>query len=102
MPKLKTHSGASKRFTKTGTGKFKRGHSKMRHILTSKETKTKRKLAHSTLVSDADYKKVARMIPYARSARECKGRKAPGFKAERSGSKRVKRSARERILPPAA
>jgi large subunit ribosomal protein L35 len=65
MPKLKTHKGAAKRFKKTGTGKIVRGQSKMRHILTSKETKTKRKLAHSTLVSDADYKKVARMIPYA-------------------------------------
>jgi large subunit ribosomal protein L35 len=65
MPKLKTHRGAAKRFKKTGTGKFLRGQSKMRHILTSKETKTKRKLAHSTLVSDADHKKVARMIPYA-------------------------------------
>ena len=40
-PKLKTHSGAAKRFKKTGTGKFKRGHSKMRHILTSKNNKTK-------------------------------------------------------------
>ncbi len=42
MPKLKTHSGAAKRFKKTGTGKFKRGQSKMRHILTSKATKTKK------------------------------------------------------------
>ena len=65
MPKLKTHRGAAKRFKKTGTGKFKRGQSKMRHILTSKETKTKRKLAASALVSDADHAKVARMIPYA-------------------------------------
>ena len=44
MPKLKTHSGAAKRFKKTGTGKFKRGHSKMRHILTSKNNKTKSRL----------------------------------------------------------
>jgi large subunit ribosomal protein L35 len=65
MPKLKTHKGAAKRFSKTGTGKIKRGQSKMRHILTSKATKTKRKLAHGALVSDADYAKVARMIPYA-------------------------------------
>jgi large subunit ribosomal protein L35 len=65
MPKLKTHRGAAKRFKKTGTGKIKRGQAKMRHILTSKETKTKRKLAHSALVSDADHAKVARMIPYA-------------------------------------
>src|SRR3984957_12166425 len=65
MPKLKTHKGAAKRFKKTGTGKIVRGQSKMRHVLTSKETKTKRKLAHSALVSDADHAKVARMIPYA-------------------------------------
>jgi large subunit ribosomal protein L35 len=65
MPKLKTHSGAAKRFKKTGTGKFKRGQSKMRHILTSKSTKTKRKLGSITLVSVADSPKVARMIPYA-------------------------------------
>ena len=44
MPKLKTHSGAAKRFSKTGTGKIKRGQTKTRHILTSKAPKTKRKL----------------------------------------------------------
>jgi large subunit ribosomal protein L35 len=65
MPKLKTHSGAAKRFKKTGTGKFKRGQSKMRHILTSKATKTKRKLGGIVLVSEADAPKVARMLPYA-------------------------------------
>jgi large subunit ribosomal protein L35 len=65
MPKLKTHSGAAKRFSKTGTGKIKRGQTKTRHILTSKSPKTKRKLGRTLLVSDGDYKKVARMIPYA-------------------------------------
>jgi len=65
MPKLKTHSGAAKRFSKTGTGKIKRGHTKTRHILSSKSPKTKRKLGKSGLVSDGDYAKVARMIPYA-------------------------------------
>lgn len=65
MPKLKTHKGAAKRFKKTGTGKYVRGQSKMRHILTSKDKKTKRRLRQSTLVSDADHDKVARMIPYA-------------------------------------
>jgi large subunit ribosomal protein L35 len=65
MPKLKTHTGAAKRFKKTGTGKIKRGQTKMRHILTSKATKTKRKLAGAALVSDGDHAKVARMIPYA-------------------------------------
>jgi len=65
MPKLKTHTGAAKRFSKTGTGKIKRGQTKTRHILTSKGPKTKRKLGRTVLVSDGDYKKVARMIPYA-------------------------------------
>jgi large subunit ribosomal protein L35 len=65
MPKLKTHSGAAKRFTKTASGKFKRGQSKMRHILTSKATKTKRHLGGSVLVSVADTPKIARMLPYA-------------------------------------
>ena len=65
MPKLKTHSGAAKRFTKTASGKFKRGQSKIRHILTSKETKSKRHLGQSVLVSKADTPKIARMLPYA-------------------------------------
>ena len=65
MPKLKTHTGAKKRFSKTGTGKIKRGQTKTRHILTSKAPKTKRKLGRILLVSDGDFKKVARMIPYA-------------------------------------
>jgi large subunit ribosomal protein L35 len=65
MPKLKTHTGAAERFSKTGTGKIKRGQTKTRHILTSKGPKTKRKLGKTVLVSDGDYKKVARMIPYA-------------------------------------
>jgi large subunit ribosomal protein L35 len=64
MPKLKTHKGAAKRFKLTGTGKVKRGHAKLRHILTSKDKKTKRKLGKSALVSDGDLLKVKRMIPY--------------------------------------
>ena len=65
MPKMKTHSGAAKRFKKTGTGKFKRGQSKMRHILTSKDSKTKSKLVKIVLVSVADTPKIARMLPSA-------------------------------------
>ena len=65
MPKLKSHRGAMKRFSKTGTGKIKRGQTKTRHILSSKSPKTKRKLGKMVLVSDGDFKKVARMIPYA-------------------------------------
>ena len=64
MPKLKTHSGAAKRFKKTGTGKIKRGHAFKRHILTSKGTKRKRQLDTNTLVSPADERRIRRMIPY--------------------------------------
>jgi large subunit ribosomal protein L35 len=64
MPKLKTHSGAAKRFKKTGSGKFKRGHAKLRHILTSKDTKVKRKLAKQVVVDDTEHAKLKRMLPY--------------------------------------
>jgi large subunit ribosomal protein L35 len=62
--KLKTHRGAAKRFRKTGTGKIVRGHSSARHILTKKSRKRKRELDKDTLVSKADHRRVARMIPY--------------------------------------
>ncbi len=64
MPKLKTHSGAAKRFKKTASGKVKRGHSFLRHILTSKNKKRKRQLGSTTLVDPADTPKIKRMIPY--------------------------------------
>lgn len=66
MPKLKTHKGAAKRFRRTATGKFKRGHSHARHILTKKSSKRKRNLDIDTLISDADQKRVERMLPYGR------------------------------------
>jgi large subunit ribosomal protein L35 len=62
--KLKTHRGAAKRFRKTASGKFKRGQSFKRHILTSKTTKRKRALRKSVLVADADQSKLERMLPY--------------------------------------
>jgi large subunit ribosomal protein L35 len=65
MPKLKTHKGAQKRFKKTGTGKFKRGCSHQRHILTSKTAKRKRQLDMGASVDKADQKRVEAMLPYA-------------------------------------
>jgi len=62
MPKLKTNSGAKKRFTLTGTGKIKRKHAFKRHILTKKTTKQKRNLTHDTLVSRADVKNVRSLL----------------------------------------
>jgi large subunit ribosomal protein L35 len=64
MPKIKTNRGAAKRFRKTGTGKIRRNKAFTSHILTKKSTKRKRDLRHSTLVSPADAKNVARLIPY--------------------------------------
>jgi large subunit ribosomal protein L35 len=62
--KLKTHRGAAKRFTKTASGKFKRGSAFKRHILTSKTTKRKRGLRKSSLVAEQDQAKLERMLPY--------------------------------------
>jgi large subunit ribosomal protein L35 len=64
MPKMKTHRGAAKRFKKTGTGKFLRSKAFKQHILTSKDRKRKRGLRGLVLVSAADSKKLARMLPY--------------------------------------
>ncbi|HNQ61413.1 MAG TPA: 50S ribosomal protein L35 [Bacteroidia bacterium] len=62
MPKVKTHSGSKKRFSLTGTGKIKRKHAYKSHILTKKETKQKRNLTGTTIVSDSDYNRVAKML----------------------------------------
>ncbi len=66
MPKLKTHKGAQKRFRKTASGKFKRGKSHARHILTKKSSKRKRNLDIDTYVAKADQKLVEAMLPYGR------------------------------------
>jgi len=62
MPKMKTQRGAAKRFKKTATGKIKRNKAFKTHILTKMSPKRKRQLRKSTLVSDADIKRVRRMI----------------------------------------
>ncbi|MGV3540743.1 MAG: 50S ribosomal protein L35 [Rufibacter sp.] len=62
MPKMKSKSGAKKRFTLTGTGKVKRKHAFKSHILTKKTTKQKRNLTHAGLVSEADQANVLRML----------------------------------------
>jgi len=62
MPKVKTKSGAKKRFKLTGTGKIKRQHAFHSHILTKKETKQKRNLVHDTLVHESDVARVKKML----------------------------------------
>ena len=54
MPKVKTNSGAKKRFALTGTGKIKRKHAFHSHILTKKTKKQKRNLVHAGLVDSTD------------------------------------------------
>ncbi len=62
MPKMKSKSGAKKRFKLTGTGKIKRKHAYKSHILTKKTTKRKRNLTYSTLVNQADEKNIKEML----------------------------------------
>ena len=62
MPKMKSKSGAKKRFELTGTGKVKRKHAYKSHILTKKSTKRKRNLTYSTLVDKADMANVKEML----------------------------------------
>lgn len=62
MPKMKTNSGAKKRFTLTGTGKIKRKHAYHSHILTKKTKKQKRNLAYTGLVDKADEKRIKKLL----------------------------------------
>ena len=64
MPKMKTHSGSAKRFSRTGTGKLKRNKANRQHILTKKRTKRKRGLRQHDLVSSDDTPRVRRLLPY--------------------------------------
>ena len=64
MPKMKTHRGAAKRFRKTANGKIKRSRAYKGHILTKKTSKRKRQLDQPALISDADRRRISRMIPY--------------------------------------
>lgn len=65
MPKMKTKSGAAKRFRVRAGGSIKRGQAFKRHILTKKTTKNKRHLRGSVAVHDSDVKSVRAMMPYA-------------------------------------
>ena len=62
MPKMKTNSGAKKRFTKTASGKLKRHKAFRSHILSTKSQKRKRHLRKSTLVSPEETKRLRILI----------------------------------------
>ncbi|MBQ3390869.1 MAG: 50S ribosomal protein L35 [Clostridia bacterium] len=64
MPKIKTHSGAKKRFKLTKNGKIKRSSTKRRHILNKKTTKLKRSLRMPTYADKTNEKQIKRLLPY--------------------------------------
>ena len=65
MPKMKTKSGAAKRFRIRAGGSIKRSKAYLRHILTKKSTKRKRALRGTTGVHETNTKSVRSMMPYA-------------------------------------
>ena len=62
--KVKSHSGASKRFHKTGTGKFMRKKAGKRHILTTKKRDRKRRLSGSVVADETRAAALRRLLPY--------------------------------------
>lgn len=62
MPKMKTHSGAKKRFSKTGSGKIKRNRARMRHLMRKKTTKAKRHLRNGVIVHAAEHARIERLL----------------------------------------
>jgi large subunit ribosomal protein L35 len=65
MPKMKSNSGAAKRFKKNAAGNFKRGQSHLRHILTKKSSKRKRHLGEMLEIHANDKRQINRLLPYA-------------------------------------
>lgn len=63
MPKLKTNRSAAKRFTATGSGKIRRRKQNLRHILTKKNAKRKRRLGQGALVDKANERAVRALVP---------------------------------------
>lgn len=64
MPKIKTRRAAAKRFSVTGTGKFKRRKQNLRHILTKKNAKRRMRLGQGAMVDSTNERAVKRMCPY--------------------------------------
>ena len=63
MPKLKTNRSAAKRFRATGSGKIRRRKQNLRHILTKKNAKRKRRLGQGALVDKANERAVRALVP---------------------------------------
>lgn len=65
MPKVKTHKGAAKRFKFTSSGKIKRSKAFRSHLLEHKSPEMKRDNKKGGLVSDGDFERVKKMLPYS-------------------------------------
>jgi large subunit ribosomal protein L35 len=63
MPKMKSNSGAAKRFKRTGSGKIRKNSAFTSHILTTKTTKRKRNLRKSSIMAPSDAKRIKVLIP---------------------------------------
>jgi large subunit ribosomal protein L35 len=67
MPKMKTHSGAKKRFRKTGTGRIRARHAFTSHNMGKKPAKRKRRLGRPVEVAKSDLGEVKRLLGGGRS-----------------------------------
>lgn len=65
MPKMKTHRGAAKRLRVTGSGRVRRGKAGLSHLMRGKSANRLRGLRKHDMVSDADEKRIKRLLPYA-------------------------------------
>ena len=64
MPKIKTHTGAKKRFKLSKSGKVIRAHANKTHILNKKTTKRTRNLRKTTVADKTNVAQIKRLIPY--------------------------------------
>jgi large subunit ribosomal protein L35 len=64
MPKMKTRRSAAKRYTVTGSGKVRYKKQGLRHILTKKSSKRKRKLRHAAILSKVEAQRARTLLPY--------------------------------------
>ena len=65
MPKMKTKKAAAKRYHVTGTGKVRYKKQGLRHILTKKNAKRKRRLRLPAILSSVETKRVKQLLPYS-------------------------------------
>jgi large subunit ribosomal protein L35 len=62
MPKMKTHSGANKRFRLTGTGKVMRRRANTNHLLEHKSSRHTRRLANEVTLAPSDVKEIKKLL----------------------------------------